>query len=596
MLGIRSPYAQEWDIDDAQFDAVLVEDENTGQLQMNANIEQALIQTEVGRTANQLVFDVKPLSYTTNVQQLESAKYILQSFIDKEDFYDTYRTWKQDKARYGTGIWFTGLRFEVEYIPEYAPQDVDENIIGNGFFSTKFEDKRKENWFFTPQNVPIRAFFMDDRKIYQNDFNQVEDCVMLETLTPSQFVAKYKGVPGVNDEVVDQAQPIAEDNPKYGIPAPKGMIILYHYFNRSTKKYIIVVNRTLELYVGKIPYSDGRLPFDVCQHYPDSACMYGIGICRAARPAKAFKNNLLQSIMDGARLGSGKILAIGASGENIDGDWSVASGGISIARMTTSINELKDVDTRVDITGSVTAMNIMENELKMATGIDLNAPFEVMDQEKLGQTEIREANKAIRHKSTDELMNQSIDRVFTATLNNIKTFAPQLLKSIQDMEGANGKKQKLVQWPKIQISNVTIQKVKGIQSITEDYGNYGFLELTPQTIEGDMTVHVTTPSTYNEMMGVVEKNKINDLVNNVMLLEKAYPPEMIQQIIPLQQIWDKMKKVYDFEDGKFVADTKKDIIQKKNEEKLNALKQLTTTNLLSPNRSQNAQSQGGLNA
>ncbi len=296
------------------------------------------------------------------------------------------------------------------------------------------------------------------------------------------------------------------------------MVILYHYFNRTTKDYIIVANRTVLLYEGKIPYADGRLPFDVCQHYPDSACIYGIGICRAARPAKAFKNNQLQAIMDGSRLGSGKVWAMNSSGENTDGDFTVAAGGISIARMTTSVNDIKDMDTRVDISGSVTAMQIMENELKMATGIDLNAPFEVMDQEKLGQTEIREANKAIRHKSTDELMNQSMDRVFTATLNNIKQFAPTLLKSIQVLKGKDGKKQTLVQRPKIQISNVHIEKVYGIQTITEDYGNYGYLELTDETIEGDMTVNVTTPSTYNEMMGVVEKNKMKEMVENIMML------------------------------------------------------------------------------
>ncbi len=164
------------------------------------------------------MFDVKPLGYNVNSQQLESSKYILQSFIDKENFYDTYRTWKQDKARYGTAIWFTGIRFQVEYIPQYTEQDVDENVIGNGFFSNKFDQKRKENWFFTPQNVPIRSFFIDDRKIYQNDFSQIEDCVMLETLTPSQFFAKYKGVPGFKEETMNQVQPIAEDNPAYGIP------------------------------------------------------------------------------------------------------------------------------------------------------------------------------------------------------------------------------------------------------------------------------------------------------------------------------------------------------------------------------------------
>jgi len=49
-------------------------------------------------------------------------------------------------------------------------------------------------------------------------------------------------------------------------------------------------------------------------------------------------------------------------------------------------------------------LNIIDAEIKQATGIDINSPFEVLTQEKLGQTEIREANKAIRQKTVNELL------------------------------------------------------------------------------------------------------------------------------------------------------------------------------------------------
>lgn len=60
-------------------------------------------------------------------------------------------------------------------------------------------------------------------------------------------------------------------------------------------------------------YPDGELPFTLAQHYPNNACMYGIGICRKIRTEKAYTNNMRQYILDGAKISSGKILAMGNS-------------------------------------------------------------------------------------------------------------------------------------------------------------------------------------------------------------------------------------------------------------------------------------------
>lgn len=444
-------------------------------------------------------------------------------------------------------------------------QELNE-VIGDGFFSAKFIEKKVENYFFTPQNVPIRQFLIDDRYVYQNDFTKAEDCIMIETLSKEAFQGKYENMPNINKKALD-AVPITEDNPAYGIPAPKGMIIIYHYYNRTTKDYIIAINRQYLLYEGKMMYKHGKLPFDVCQHYPNSACIYGISTCRKVRLSKAYKNNLMQSILDGSRLGSGKILAIGNSGENIDGDFQVTSGGINISRVTNSVDQIMPIDTRVDISGSVTAMSIIDQEVKQSTGLDLNSPFEVLDQEKLGQTEIREENKAIRQKAVDELMFQSLDRVLTMTLSNIAQLAPVLLRRITEVKDEEGNLvSKSVQRPEIQINNVTIKKENGSTVIEEDYGNYGYFELAPETIEGDMTVNITTPYTNSSIMQTIEKNKMQELVQNLQILSVVYGPQAVAEVAPMAKIWDKVKMAYGYDDVQFTADSKKDITTKKNEQ------------------------------
>ena len=91
------------------------------------------------------------------------------------------------------------------------------------------------------------------------------------------------------------------------------MVVLYHYFCKQDKKYAIIANRTNRLFEGKMVYPDGELPFDMCQHYPNNGCLLGIGICRKVRLEKAYGNNMRQFMIDGARMSSGKLLALGSN-------------------------------------------------------------------------------------------------------------------------------------------------------------------------------------------------------------------------------------------------------------------------------------------
>ena len=48
------------------------------------------------------LYDVQPDTYKADVQKLETARYILEYFLDKEDFHKENRKFKTDKAKYGT--------------------------------------------------------------------------------------------------------------------------------------------------------------------------------------------------------------------------------------------------------------------------------------------------------------------------------------------------------------------------------------------------------------------------------------------------------------------------------------------------------------
>lgn len=570
----RQNFESDWDTCDIQFNANTFEDPITGELIVNINIEQQLQDVELGRTSADLVFDVKPAGYRVNTQNLESSKYILQSFIDKECFYDEYRTFKADKFRYGTGIWFTWLRFDVEYVQEYAKDDIEAQI-GNGFFNNKFNEVRKEIRQFSPQNVPIRSFLVDDRVIRQNNFKKAEDCILIETLSPSQAQAKYGDVKQVNKKALETA-PMGEDSPTYWIPSPKGMMVLYHYYNKTTKDYIIVINRKEILYEGKIVYANWELPFDMCQHYPDSGCLYGIGWPQRVRLWKAYKNNIAQSALRSTRLSSGKMIALGNGWEAVDWNFYVPAGWIGIARLTNSVADMRDIDTRTDINWQVSMMSIIDNEIREATWLDLKAPFENSDWT-LGQTEIREQNKAIRYKAVDELMQQSLDRVLTAMLNNIAQFAPVLLQTTTKVKSPEWQEvTETSSYPTIQVRDVTIIKKNDTTIIKKDLWSYWYLELKPEIMAWGMQVNITTPATNNSVMQTIEKNKIPEMAQNMQLLAEIYWPEAVTQAFPLEQVIDKIRQAYWYDDTRLTADTKKDVIKKENLAEIEEIQSMIT--------------------
>jgi hypothetical protein len=115
MDGQRKKFEADWNISDLQVQADVFED-NQGKLIVNTPVEADLIETVVGRNAGNLSFDIKPMQ-EADVDQLQSARYILQYFLDKENFYLEKRNREYDKAKYGTAVFYCGLTMEIESIP-----------------------------------------------------------------------------------------------------------------------------------------------------------------------------------------------------------------------------------------------------------------------------------------------------------------------------------------------------------------------------------------------------------------------------------------------------------------------------------------------
>jgi hypothetical protein len=71
----------------------------------------------------------------------------------------------------------------------------------------------KETWYFTPKNVPIRNFWIDEKALYQPCFEYARDCIMQEELSLEEVHLRW----GKNKffRHIDDITPIANIDPSY---------------------------------------------------------------------------------------------------------------------------------------------------------------------------------------------------------------------------------------------------------------------------------------------------------------------------------------------------------------------------------------------
>ncbi len=566
----RSVWLDEWAMCENQYEAPILID-NEWNFLPNSPLEQNIIEMEWWRRAWLITYDVKADAYTPDVQETEKAKYILDEFLDREFFYKEQKKADTMADIYGTRVFYCGLSMEVEDIYELNEQtEVSDNIGAVIYDTEKYTKNTRVKYFMTPKAISPKDLLIDDRNLRQSDFDKAEDCVMIERLAPDTFKKRYEGNKLFDQEVVAAACPIQSEQTETGKNPTRGQIILYHYYNRVTKDYWILVNKNSLLYGGIMFYTHGKLPFSVGQCYPNNGCIYGWSVPRKIRSEKGFKNDLYDNILKAARLSSSKILA--TSWWVTDWDIVTIPWSTSIVEFNNGIEWTKELDTRVDLRWLIEAFNIVGNEIRVNSGVDMNSPFQEQAPT-LGQTEIIEENKALRNRDKDELRDFCFDRALTLTLSNIKQFAPVLLAWTKEIKDENGKVlQKIYDRPKLTIQNVKISKKGNTTIFEKDLWWEWYLELSSKTIQWDLTVRVTTSSTQNKTLMTLEKERTKEMIDNYVILSKIMWPE-IEKIIPKEILGEKIKQTYGYQD-KMTPTTKLAEEKKKLMEKIEQVRQL----------------------
>jgi hypothetical protein len=165
-------------------------EDNEGKPIINPQTEQTLIEMYVGRNAGDLKFDVKPYEKAISIQDLQASKYVLDFFLNRENFWKELQVRDYDKAKYGTAVRYCGLRMESETV--YEPKkDSKISQKDNVFYTDSYLEKSKrEKRFFTPKNINIRDIYFDDRAVRQPDFAKVEDLIYVEWMTKDHVIER----------------------------------------------------------------------------------------------------------------------------------------------------------------------------------------------------------------------------------------------------------------------------------------------------------------------------------------------------------------------------------------------------------------------
>ena len=585
----RTKLESEWTTSEQQVDAPSYLD-NDGKILYNAQTEQSLCEQYVGRVNNQIYWDMKP-EQEAEAAEIYASQKILNYFMEKEGFYRELAMWDYSKSIYGIGIWFTWLTLFVEkkYKPKEWAEIEGSDISGWIDSDDLFEEYTQYNRQFTPKNVRPRDFYWDNRYFWQDDWKLVEDCIMVEYISKETLEERWWEDKRYNISWLEER---AREDRSNWWSSHLNVIKLWHYYDRKRKDYVIIGNECQVIRATKMKYKSGKLPFEVAQHFPDNRCICGRGIPRKTRASKAYKNNMIQAALDKTWSSAFANIVLGKN--NVLNNKYQVWGWINIWELN-STADFTQFQSDSNISGLQIAIELMNTEIAVDTGEDVKAAFEINPQEKLGQTEIKEENKAIRLKTVMIARDIALDNALTFAYQNIQQFAPIVLRKEEKIDGKTIK----VVRPVISLPGIKVIK-KGNKQMVEDiqdYWYYGWYELNPKYRMIDGTVKIVTNSTYNKPGSVLEKNKFTELVDNYVKLAQFFGPEVMKKM-PVDTVLDLMNQAYWYDpDMKFTAKTKKDKTVEKNAKLIEYLKNKFSWWLLPSNQmneNPNQQAMGGM--
>ena len=534
-------------------------------------LEKILIEIYIWRTKWIINFDVKSEGQT-NINELQPSKFILNYVLDwsyDENFWEENKKMKVLKALYWNGIFFTWPRERKDFRYEIKDKDIE-----NVFQESNYKKTTNSEWHLFPKCIHPKDFYIDDNALGQPSVQYADDCILKEKITASELELRYRDNKQVDKKALDNVTYDTDRFPKNvdDNSVEQEEIMIYTYWNKVTKDFLVVANETELLIKKKYFDKDWKLPFVNIQHYYNPNSFYTEGIPSRVSYLSASKSKLFLDLLVGAEMASWVNLIVW-NDDQIGQSWEVWGSKVNLWRTTGWAENIRPVSTNINLWAFENLMNFIDKEIAIVTWINpaeqITASADV-----LWIVEINEANKAVRTWSIDESYEIWIDNTLTMTLARITQFSSLLWEMKRDKDGNF-----LKNIPKqIRIKGYKTVKRDWKEVIEEEENAFGLLTIEAENLKA-WTVKITTNST-SAVLPIIERKKVDTFIDTrlkisqIAQLDSSWKSmEELVDSTNMQELIERTNDAYWIDNNNLKYNTKTDKIRHKNIEKMKEIQE-----------------------
>lgn len=538
MKAARNPYDIKWNAIDAtmlkkpQYDSY-------GNYLVALKEEHNVMEMSAGREWTNLNYTLRP-TWEPDQNEILVAKMMLDYQIYAGGFHDEWKRGLGERRRYWTCCFFTGIWEKTAR--SYKPSDESDWL-----YDVKYDEVVEIQNIFTPQWIPIRNVWVDDKAIHAR-MSDATDCIIQETLTYEEVMKRWGNNPNfkhlnlLKKQRTDNFnQPYPLESIENGTNDENKPIIIHRYYNRDTGDMAIIANYNTVIYRGKMISISWQLPIAMAQYFPDETCLYGIWIPEKIQPMVVYKEEIVQNLLDNSRMSGSPLLLIW-NRSDVDGTQNIRTNRINKISMTGGVNDMQLTQVASNVGNYQAVLQFIDNQITMDTGENLRSTYEPSAAQ-LGTVEIIESNRNTRLGSLEDGKNNLLAACLNAAMDNIVQFWYKLINITKKTYSDGKLVETKVETPKIVVPDRKIkQKGVKIEIEEEDMGDYGYFEFKKDMIKQRFRVIVQTVSN-NGVWKMVDKNNLTQYVQNKVALWQLNPqlatPEEIKNIGKLMDLyWD----------------------------------------------------------
>lgn len=538
MKAARNPYDVKWNAIDATLLKKPQYDSYWNYL-VALKEERNVMEMSAGREWTNLNYTLRPTG-EPDQNEILVAKMMLDYQIYAGWFHNEWRLGLGERRRYWTCCFYTGIWEKTSR--SYKPA-----AESDWLYDVKYDEVVEIQNIFTPQFIPIRNVWIDDKAIHSR-LADASDCIIQETLTFEEVMKRwgdnpnFKNLSQLKKQRTDNFnQPYPLESVENGTNEENKPIIIHRYYNKDTGDMAIIANYNTVIYRWKMIGISWQLPIAMAQYFPDETCIYGIGIPEKIQPMVVYKEEIVQNLLDNSRMSGSPLLLIW---NRSDVDWTqnIRTNRINKISMTGGVNDMQLTQVASNVGNYQAVLQFIDNQITMDTGENLRSTYEPSAAQ-LWTVEIIENNRNTRLGSLEDWKNNLLSDCLNATMDNIVQFWYKLInitrRTYEDWKLIEEKKE----MPKIVVPDMKIkQQWKKIEITEEDMWEYGYFEFRKDMISQRFRVVVQTVSN-NGVWKMVDKNNLTQYVQNKVALWQLNPdlatPEEVKNIWKLMDIyWD----------------------------------------------------------